>query len=144
MPGFWQQITVGRHQFSRPPIRSYHFWVETLFLLMVAGIAAFLAVFFRLQLSATTIICMGLPILMLAVLWFGVLQVHQIVYAVYGSKWNFQKSESGDGERVDMLLDKLAYLSYTGFNYAASSVALAYGALVPSITMVHRAGITHV
>jgi hypothetical protein len=111
---------------------------------MVGAVAVFLTMFFELRLSYTTIICMGMPLVMLTVLWFGILQVHQTVYATYGRKWNFKTGESGDGERVDMLLDKLAYLSYAGFNYAASSVALAYGALVPSIAMAHRMGITHV
>jgi hypothetical protein len=141
MMGFWQLTLgrpVGRQQFSQPPIRSYYFWVETLFLLMVAAMALFLTAFFRSQLNGQMILTMCFPFVMLTMLWFGVLGVHQAVHEAYRGKWGLQADESENDLRSDMLLDKLAYLSYAGFGYAATAVALAYGALVPIALVARR------
>jgi hypothetical protein len=138
MPGFWQQLKVGGHLFSRPAIRSYYLWAEILFLLMVVSVAVFLTAFFRLPLSGQLIFDMSLPVVFLTMLWFGILRVHQVVHEAYRGKWDSQNNEPDDHPQVDMLLDKLAFLSYAGFMYAASAVALAYGAFVPIIAIAHR------
>jgi len=132
MPGFWQ-LKVGRHQFSRPPIRSCHFWVETLFLLVVALMAVFLTLFFRAGLSGQLIFNMSMPLVILTILWFGVLRVHQVVHEAYRDKWDSQD----DDFRAGILLDKLSFLSYARFNYAATAVMLAYGGLL-TIATAHR------
>jgi hypothetical protein len=138
MLGFWEQLKVGRHQFSRPAIQSYYLWVEILFLLMVGFEAVFLTAFFRLRLDGQMILIMSLPVVMLTVLWFGILRVHQAVHEAYGGKLDFRKHESEDDPQVDMLLDKIAYLSYAGFNYAVTAMVFGYGALVPSVAFLRR------
>ncbi len=135
MLGFWQQLKVGGHQFSRPAIRSYYLWVEALFLPMIASEAVFLTAFFRLRLNGQMLLSMSLPVVILTVLWFGILRVHQAVHEAYRGRWDSQKS---DDPQVDMLLDKLAFLSYAGFSYAATAVVLAYGALVPIALIARR------
>jgi hypothetical protein len=137
MLGFWQQFKVGRHQFSRPAIRSYYLWVEMLFLLMVGSEAMFLTAFFGLHPSGQTILIMSLPLVMLTVLWFGILRVHQAVHEAYRGKLD-KEEESENDPQVGMLLDKLAFLSYAGFNYAVTAVVFGYGALVPVIAIARR------
>jgi hypothetical protein len=135
---FWHQFKVGRHQFSRPAIRCPYLWVEILFLLMVGSEAVFLTAFFRLRLGGQLILSLSLPVVMLSLLWFGILRVHQAVRETYGSKWDSQKNEPEGDPQANMLLDKLAFLSYAGFNYAVAAVMLAYGAFVPSIALSHH------
>lgn len=125
----WQK--PSRRQFSRPPMRSHYFWAETLFLLITAAIALFLTAVLRSRLSGQMVLTMGLPFAMLTILWFGVLGVHQTVYELYGDELNSVENRSEDEVRVGILLDKLAFLSYAGFAYAASAVGLAYGGLLP-------------
>jgi hypothetical protein len=124
-----QQLTTGRHQFSRELTSSYHFWVETMFLVMVLAEAIFLILFFRPTLNAETVLCTAMPLALLAVLWFGILRVHRRVHDAFAS--DAIKGSTGDS-RVDTLLDQLAYLSYSGFNTAAVAVAFAYVALIPT------------
>jgi len=132
----WQK--PSRHQFSRPPIRSHHFWAETLFLLLAAATAVFLAAVFRSRLSGQIILTMGFPFVMLTILWFGVLRVHQAVHALYRDKLNSPENGSQDEVRMNIVLDKLAFLSYAGFAYAATAVILAYGGLVPIALLARR------
>lgn len=134
MMGFWQLTLgrpVGRQQFSQPPIRSYYFWVETLFLLMVAAVALFLTAFFRSQFNGQMILTMSFPFVILTILWFGILHIHQEIHEAYRSKWDSQQNDIEQSSQADILLDRLAYLSYAGFAYAATAVILAYGALLP-------------
>lgn len=129
-----QRLTVGRHQFSQEPRRSYHFWVGTMFLLIVLGEAVFLLLFFRSTLNAQTVLYVGLSFALLVVLWLGILRTHQMVHEAYGSTLNSTPKESTEDPRTDLLLDKLAYVSYAGFNYAAVAVAFAYVALIPTVS----------
>jgi len=128
---------AGRLHFSRPPMQSYRFWVETLFLLMVASEALFFMVFFRSRLSGEAIAYMIFPLAALALLWLGVLRAHQAVYEAYDSEWNTPENVGEKDPRVETLLDNLAYLSYAGFTFASVAVAFVYVALAQSIAIAH-------
>lgn len=140
MQGFLAGMKVEGQQFSQPPIRSYHFWAETLFLLMVASEAVFLAVFCRLRLCWHNIFIMGAPVVLLAILWFWILQAHQAVHDAYerGRDIREKKDNSEEGWRTNVLLGGLAKLSYFGFAAAATAVAMAYLAFLPSLLAARR------
>ena len=139
MSGFLQLFAAPtRYLFSRPAIAAYYLWVELLFVVMVASEAVFLTTFFRLSLSGQGTLIASLPVIMLMILWFGILRAHQAIHQKYRDKWAPNKGESEDDPRVDMLLDKIAFLSYTGFIYAVTAVLFAYAALVPSIAVARK------
>jgi hypothetical protein len=133
-----QVLSVGRQQFSQPAIRSYYLWAEVLVLFVVAAEVVLLPAFLRLRVNSQMILWMSLPIAMLTVLWCGILRVHQVVHEACRNKWGAQENGSPEDPRINMLLDKLGFLSYAGFNYAATAVILAYGSLVPIAFHVRR------
>src|SRR5713226_4006125 len=115
MSGFLQLFAApSRHLFSRPAIRAYYLWVEVLILLLVTSEAIFLTAFFRLRLSGQGVLVASSPVVMLTILWFGILRVHQFAHEAYGSRRDPQNNELNDDLRSGMLLAKLAYLSYAG------------------------------
>jgi len=127
-----QLLTVGRHQFAKPPVRSYYLWAEIAVLMFVGSWVTFLIAFYGLSLSGQEIIIASLPVVMLTVLWLGILRVHKDVREACQSQLNSQKNTSEkDDPHIGMLLDKLAFLSSAGFYYAAAAVIGAYYALVP-------------
>jgi len=120
----------GRRYFSRPPLRSYHFWVSTIFVLLVASEAAFYTVRFRSLLNSEAGASMILPVVVILLIWFKVLRSHQRVYAVYRNLNAAQLLQEGALETV---LDNLAYLSYAGFCLALFAVGSVYIALAWSL-----------
>jgi hypothetical protein len=119
------QRAVSRHQFSQPPERSYGFWYATLFLLMVVFEAVFIMIFFRSRLSGQTILYMALPIVFLVGLWLGIYRSHQAVYEACQTQRDSGGADAA-AERISVILDRLAYVSYAGFTYASVAVAFAY------------------
>lgn len=126
-----QLLKVGRHQFARPAGQSPYLWAETLVLLLVASWAIFLIVFFGLHPNGVEIFIVSLPIVMLTTMWFGILRLHQAAHEVF-------KDGSGAEPRIDALLDRVAFLSYAGFNYAATAVLGAYYCLIPAAIRAHH------
>ena len=62
--------TFGLRYFSRSPLQSYHFWLNTIFLAMVTSEAAYYVTRFRTVLGTEAAAFMAFPVLVVAVLWF--------------------------------------------------------------------------
>jgi hypothetical protein len=108
--------SLGRRYFSRALLRSYHFWVSTLFLMLVASEAVFFTVRFRSHLDSEARLLMMLPVVVMTVLWFKLLRSHQSVHAAYGDDLAAHMDQD---PTVENILENLAYLSYAGFALAS-------------------------
>jgi hypothetical protein len=116
----------GRRYFSRPPLRSYHFGVSTIFVLVVASQAAFYLVHFRLLFVGEAGAYVILSVVVILFIWFKILRSHQSVYDAYRGAGEERLTQD---PVADTLLDNLAYLSYAGFGLALFAVGSVYTAL---------------
>jgi hypothetical protein len=121
-----KRSSFGRRYFSRPPLRSYHFWVSTLFVLVVASEAVFFTVSLRAHLDSEASASMILPAVVMSVLWFKLLRSNQNVYEAYRDAPAAMVDQHPAAETV---LDNLAYLSYAGFGLALFALGSVYVAL---------------
>ena len=120
------RFSLGRRYFSGAPLRSYHFWVNTFFLMLVAWEAVLFTMRFRSLLGSAASASMILPVVAMAVLWFKLLRSHQSVHDTYGDSL---ASHMDQDPAVENILDNLAYLSGSGFTLALSAVGSVYIAL---------------
>ncbi len=134
----YQDRTAVRrlNYFSRPPWRSYHFLVNTFFLLLVALIPIQIVVYFRLSPNISVIWSMFLPVVVLVVLWVRVWKAHSDVYqAIHLTSVD----ERAKDARIAVPLDALAYMLYGGFGQALFAVGLSYGVMAHFIkASLHR------
>jgi hypothetical protein len=119
--------SFGYRYFSRPPLRSHHFWVNTLFLVLVASQAIYCALHAGSRRDVEAITTVVFPIVVLVLLWFKVLQLHRRLYKSHG---DYLVAPREGSPTVGILLDNLAYLSYAGFGLALFATGSAYIAIV--------------
>src|SRR5437867_8664631 len=107
----------GRRYFSRSPWSSYHFWVTTFFLLLVASMGSYYAIRFSERLNTEATLMTFFPSVVMAVLWFRVWKAHRDVHDAFRDPSGGQHDGGveGDDLRVNVLLDNLAYMAYAGF-----------------------------
>lgn len=132
------QHGYGRRYFSRSPWSSYHFWVSTFFLLLVASIGLYFAMRFSERLNAEATMTIFFPTVVMTVLWFRVWKAHRDVYTAFCESSSGPRDRAADGEdlRVNVLFDNLAYMSYAGFALALFAVGSAYLAIGQGIAAV--------
>src|SRR4029077_4544182 len=120
------RFSLGRHYFSRAPLRSYHFWVNTLFLMFLAWEAILFTMRFRSLLGSEVSASMILPVVAMTVLWFKLLRSHQSVRDAYDDSL---ASHIDHDPAVVNILDNLAFSSGSGFTLALFAVGSVYIAL---------------
>lgn|SRR5215469_1288457 len=129
--------------FSRPPWRSYYFFVNTYLLLVVTFFPIQIIMDYRLvrlfpiqiirhsQPSLnSSVFWLFMPIVTLVVLWVRVWKAHSDVYQAIHSTSIEGRAEDA---RIAVPLDALAYMLYGGFGLALAAVGLTY------VTMAHFA-----
>lgn len=135
---FYQDRMQARRlkYFSRPPWSSYHFLVNTLFLLMVMSFPIVIIVYFRLSPIISVIWPMFAPVIALVVLWGRVWKAHSDVYeAIHFTSVEERTKDA----KIAVPLDALAYMLYGGFGLALFAVSLSYGVVAHFIrASLHR------
>ena len=116
---------LGCLYFSCTPLRSFHFWVNTLLLILIAWTAVFFRARFGSYLNAKASASMMVPVVVMAVLWFRLLRLHPSVRKEYADSL----ASDADQDTVEYLIDSLAYISYPAFTLALTAVASVYFAL---------------
>ena len=109
-----------RLQFSRSPVRSFQFWVNTFLLISVTWSALSVTARFWFYLNGMALVAMIFPLLAMSTLWFRLLRVHQRFHDAY------DKSLPPDVDQKSATnLDDLAYLAYLSFpGFSVALVAL--------------------
>jgi hypothetical protein len=117
-----EKSTLEWRYFHRPPHRSYYFWVNTVFLLLVAGEWMFYVGRYATRLGPEMTTQTAIPFLAVLVVWFRVLVVHRKVNKAY-----YRPPDSDAAPTV--ALHCLAEICVGGLALAILAVGLAYRAL---------------
>lgn len=127
-----RQSSLGRRYFSRPPLRSYYFWVSTISVFIVISEAVFFVVRLRMRLNGEALSLMIFSVAVLVVLWSRLLISHRAVHKVYCEVLAARLDQ--DDPSLATVLDTLAYLSYAGLGLALLALSSVYMALVWSVS----------
>src|SRR3979411_215870 len=98
---------LNRSFFSRPPSRSYYFWVTTWVAAMPVAYAPFIVVRFNEKLSAFAVAWLASGIVCLFVVWLRVLWTHKRLYELYRDGMT---AELTDGSSLDIVLSAAAQM----------------------------------
>jgi hypothetical protein len=118
--------TFGLRYFSRSPLQSYHFWLNTIFLAMVASEAAYYVTCYCTVLGTEAAASMAFPVLVVAALWFRVLLTHRKVHNAFFDSQDPETMRNRWGTEV---LYDLAYLCYAGLGLALFAIGSLYASL---------------
>jgi hypothetical protein len=105
----------GGRYFSKPPFRSLYFWLATIYLAVVLGMALMFGKHYYARLSPGGLWWMCLSAAAPVVLWVRAWQSHSHLYEIRSNK---RGSDLEDQTRLDAALEQAAYLENTGLGMA--------------------------
>ncbi len=106
----------GRRYFSKAPRRSFYFWINSVFLVIVITLAILVATNFYRRLNIDALVWTGLAVAAAPVLWFRAWQAHSRLNRVIAKR---VQSTLDDARSLDVVLTEAA-----SFQSLAVSVAL--------------------
>ena len=110
--------------FSRPPLRSTNFLLNTIWLAILLSMALFFGKRYYARLSAEGLWWMGLAAAAPIILWLQARRAHSKLYRLYEVSLQERSSAPDSQTHLDSVLEQAAYLEDTGL-WVASSVLMA-------------------